>query len=127
MHVSLSQMLVLSVLVRRMGVCNRSVVVFVRVQGSEMLPFAHDLVRALPAIVCHMWMVVAVHDGIVAVLDVLGDVRPFTNLVEDTTRRRKHASRQERQKGHETDGSRFCDVSFHGIPLIWAALVSRLS
>jgi hypothetical protein len=109
-------MLVLSVLVRQMGMRNRSVIVFVRVQGSEMLPFAYDLVWALPAIVCHMWMVVAVHDGIVAVLDVLGDVHPLTNLVEDTTRRRKRASRQERQKAHEADGSRFCDVSFHDIP-----------
>jgi hypothetical protein len=122
-NVSLSLMLVFGVLVWYVGVRKRSVIVFVQVQRGEMLPFPHDLVWSLSAIVCHMRMVVVVHDGIVAVLDELSDVGPLTNLVEGTP----SLKRQKAQKAHETDGCSSCGRFFHSIPLLLAALVSRLS
>jgi hypothetical protein len=117
-------MLVLSALVRDMGVRNRSMVVFVRVEGSEVLPFAYELVWSFATIVRYMRMVVVVYGGIVAVLDVLGEVRPLKNLVACTARGRKQARRLERQKAQETDGCSFSGGFFHDIHLFWLRLSS---
>ena len=86
MDVRFAQVLVLSVLVGQVGVGYRGVVVLVGVQSGEMLPFADELVRALPPVVRHVRMVVGVDDGVVAVLDVFGQVGALANLVEDAPR-----------------------------------------
>ena len=83
MDVRFAQVLMLGVFVGQMGVGYRCVIVLVRVESGEMLPFADKFVWPLPPVVRHMRMLVFVDDGLVAVLDVFGKVGALANLIED--------------------------------------------
>jgi hypothetical protein len=102
--VGLAQVLVLGVLVWQMRMGDGGVVVLVRVDRSQVLPFADQLVRPLPPVVSHVRMLVGMHSSFMRVLDILGDMSPLANFIEQPARRRQSASRQQNQKSYEAGG-----------------------
>lgn len=66
--VRLTQVLMLRVLVRQMGMGHCRMIVFVRVLRCEVLPFAQHFVGALAPVVRDMRVLVLVHNRLVRVL-----------------------------------------------------------
>jgi len=59
------------------------VVVLVSVDRGQMLPLTQDFVRALPAVVSHMGMLVLMDNSLVRVLVELGDMNALGDLGND--------------------------------------------
>ena len=86
-NVRLTQVLVLSVFVRQMGVGDCAVVVLVLMQRREMLPLTDDFVRSLSSIVGHVRVLMRMRDGFMPVLYVFSNVRALADFVQGSPRR----------------------------------------
>src|SRR3972149_7376984 len=73
-NVSFAEVLMLSVLVRQMGVGDCRVIVLVQVERRQVLPLAHELVRAFTPVMRDVRVLVGVDHGLVRVLHVVLEV-----------------------------------------------------
>ena len=102
-NVRLTQVLVLSVLVRQMGMGDYAVVVLVLMERREVLPFTHDFVRSLPSIVGHVWVLMRMNDGLMRVLHVASNVRALADFVQGSPRRRESLRHQEGAESYQAE------------------------
>jgi hypothetical protein len=114
--VSLTQVLVFGILVRQVGVSDRRVVVLMRVQCSQVFPLADELIRPFPPVVSHVRMLVRVNQRLVAVLNVLRQMCPLSNLIQNTPRGRQGASHQYGNRSNQAQEYRSANCSLHRIP-----------
>ena len=114
-NMGLTQVLVLRVLMRQMRVRERSVVVLMLVQRGQVLPLSHQFVRSLAPVVSDMWVPVGVDDGLMAVLDVVGQMGSLADLVNNAPRWRQGPGGQEGAISDKAQEGGNLDCSLHVI------------
>lgn len=86
-YVLLTEVLMLSILVRRVCMRDGRVIVLVLVGGGQVLPLAHELVHAFTPVVRYVRMLVFVNNRVVVMLDELLDMASLTRLAAELTER----------------------------------------